>query len=281
MTDEQKDHPEEVRPPTPEGQEDRFPIIGIGASAGGLQALEAFLDNMPSEAGMAFVLVQHLDPNHESILADLLQRHTAMRVFQVSDGMQVQPNSVYVVPPNRNMALFHGTLLLTETVSHGGLRLPIDFLFRSLAEDQGQYAIGVILSGTGTDGTLGLKAIRGQGGMVMAQDPESAKFDGMPRSAIATGLVDYILTPDEMPAQLIDYVQQLFTVQTIRQFSPLIEDPEALQRIFVLLRRHSSHDFSLYKQNTIYRRLERRMAVNRIERMADYALFIQQYSPFA
>jgi two-component system CheB/CheR fusion protein len=118
---------------------------------------------------MAFVLVQHLDPSHESILADLLQRHTAMRVVQVSDGMQVQPNNVYVVPPNRNMALFHGTLLLTETESHGGLRLPIDFLFRSPAEDQGQHAIGVILSGTGSDGTLGLKAIRGEGGMVMAQ----------------------------------------------------------------------------------------------------------------
>jgi two-component system CheB/CheR fusion protein len=197
MTEEQKNLPEEVRPPTPEDQGadlsvSSFPIIGIGASAGGLQALEAFFDNMPSENGMAFVIVQHLDPNRESILADLLQRHTAMHVVQVNDGMQVQPNNVYVVPPNRNMALFHGTLLLTETESHGGLRLPIDFLFRSLAEDQGQQAIGIVLSGTGTDGTLGLKVIRGEGGMVIAQDPESAKFDGMPRSAIATGLADYI-----------------------------------------------------------------------------------------
>jgi two-component system CheB/CheR fusion protein len=281
MTEEQKNLPEEVHPPTPEDQGADFtmrglPIIGIGASAGGLQALEAFFDNMPSENGMAFVIVQHLDPNRESILADLLQRHTAMRVVQVDDGMQIQPNNVYVVPPNRDMALFHGTLLLTETESHGGLRLPVDFLFRSLAEDQGQQAIGIILSGTGTDGTLGLKAIRGEGGMVIAQDPESAKFDGMPRSAIATGLADYILSPEEMPAQLIEYAQHLFTLQTTHE-SPLpIEDPEALQRIFVLLRRHSKHDFSLYKQNTVYRRLERRMAVNRIERMTDYALFVQQ-----
>ena len=281
MTEEQKNHPEDVRPLTPGGQEpdfstDSFPIIGIGASAGGLQALEAFFDNMPSENGMAFVIVQHLDPNRESILADLLQRHTAMHVVQVNDGIQVQPNNVYVVPPNRNMALFHGRLLLTETESHGGLRLPIDFLFRSLAEDQGQQAIGIILSGTGTDGTLGLKAIRGEGGMVIAQDPESAKFDGMPRSAIATGLADYILSPEEMPAQLIEYTQHLFTLQTTREIPLPIEDPEALQRIFVLLRRHSKHDFSLYKQNTVYRRLERRMAVNRIERMTDYALFVQQ-----
>ncbi len=180
MTEEQKNHPDDVRPPTPPSSEgrgsddrmDRFPIIGIGASAGGLQALQAFFDNMPPENGMAFVIVQHLDPNHESILADLLQHHTLMHVFQVKDGMQVEPNNVYVVPPNRDMALFHGTLILTESESHEGLRLPVDFLFRSLAEDQEQQAIGIILSGTGTDGTLGLATIRGEGGMVIAQDPE-------------------------------------------------------------------------------------------------------------
>jgi two-component system CheB/CheR fusion protein len=162
MTEEQKNLPEEVRPPTPEDQGadpsmSSFPIIGIGASAGGLQAFEAFFDNMPSETGIAFVIVQHLDPTRESILTDLLQRHTAMRVVQVDDGMQIQPDNVYVVPPNRDMAVFHGTLLLTEIESHGGLRLPVDFLFRSLAEDQGQHAIGIILSGTGSDRTLGLK----------------------------------------------------------------------------------------------------------------------------
>lgn len=282
MTEEHKKPPEEVRPPTPEdpGRDlsmGNIPIIGMGASAGGLQALEVFFDNMPPENGMAFVIVQHLDPTRESILADLLQRHTSMRVIQVREGgMSVQPNCVYVVPPNRNMALFRGALLLTETESHGGLRLPVDFLFRSLAEDQGQHAIGIILSGTGTDGTLGLKAIRGEGGMVMAQDPESAKFDGMPRSAIATGLADYILTPEEMPAQLVEYTQHLFTLQTTSHALPPVEDSEALQRIFALLRLHSKHDFSLYKQNTVYRRLERRMAVNRIERMMDYALFVQQ-----
>ncbi|WP_119072533.1 chemotaxis protein CheB [Aggregatilinea lenta] len=284
MIKEQNNHPDEVQPPTPSSPEnqgaddgrDSFPIIGIGASAGGLYALQVFLDNMPADTGMAFVIVQHLDPNHESILAELLQHHTPMRVLQVKDGMRVEPNNVYVVPPNRDMALFNGTLILTAIDAHDGLRLPIDFLFRSLAEDQGQHAIGIVLSGTGTDGTLGLETIRGEGGMAIAQDPASAKFDGMPRSAITKGLADYILPPEKMPAQLIEYVHQLFTLQTIRQSPPSMEDPEALQRVFMLLRRHSKHDFSLYKQNTIHRQLERRMAVNRIENMANYAQFVQQ-----
>ena len=186
----------------------RFPIVGIGASAGGLAAFEAFFSGMPADTdpGMAFVLVQHLAPDHKSILTDLIQRYTRMQVFEVEDGMAVQPNCAYIIPPNRDMAFLNGTLQLLEPAAPRGQRLPIDFFFRSLAQDQRERAICIVLSGTGSDGTLGVRAIKGEGGMVMAQNPESTEYDGMPRSAIATGLVDYVLPPAEMPAQLIAYV---------------------------------------------------------------------------
>ncbi len=189
-----------------------FPIVGIGASAGGLAAFEAFFSGMPADTdpGMAFVLVQHLAPDHKSILTDLIRRYTRMQVFEVEDGMVVQPNCAYIIPPNRDMAFLNGTLQLLEPSAPRGQRLPIDFFFRSLAQDQRERAIGIVLSGTGSDGTLGVRAIKGEGGMVMAQNPESTEYDGMPRSAIATGLVDYELPPAEMPAQLMAYVAHAF-----------------------------------------------------------------------
>ena len=167
---------------------------------------------MPAEAdpGMAFVLVQHLAPDHKSILTDLVRRYTRMQVFEVEDGMAVRPNCAYIIPPNRDMAFLNGTLQLLEPAAPRGQRLPIDFFFRSLAQDQHERAICIVLSGTGSDGTLGVRAIKGEGGMVMAQNPESTEYDGMPRSAIATGLVDYVLPPAEMPAQLIAYVAHAF-----------------------------------------------------------------------
>ena len=188
------------------------PIVGIGASAGGLAAFEAFFSGMPADAepGMAFVLVQHLAPNHKSILSDLVKRYTKMKVFEVEDGMVVEPNCAYIIPPNRDMAFVNGTLQLLEPVATRGLRLPIDFFFRSLAQDQHERAIGIVLSGTGGDGTLGARAIKGEGGLVMAQTPESTEHDGMPRSVIATGLVDYVLPPAEMPAQLIAFATRAF-----------------------------------------------------------------------
>ena len=192
--------------------QNHFPIVGIGASAGGLAAFEAFFSGMPADTdpGMAFVLVQHLAPDHKSILTDLIRRYTRMQVFEVEDGMAVQPNCAYIIPPNRDMAFLNGTLQLLEPAAPRGLRLPIDFFFRSLAQDQRERAICIVLSGTGSDGTLGVRAIKGEGGMVMAQNPESTEYDGMPRSAIATGLVDYVLPPAEMPAQLIAYVAHAF-----------------------------------------------------------------------
>ena len=170
-----------------------FPIVGIGASAGGLAAFEAFFSGMPADTdpGMAFVLVQHLAPDHKSILTDLIRRYTRMQVFEVEDGMVVQPNCAYIIPPNRDMAFLNGTLQLLEPSAPRGQRLPIDFFFRSLAQDQHERAICIVLSGTGSDGTLGVRAIKGEGGMVMVQNPDSTEYDGMPRSAIATGLVDY------------------------------------------------------------------------------------------
>ena len=189
-----------------------FPIVGIGASAGGLAAFEAFFSGMPADIdpGMAFVLVQHLAPDHKSILTDLIRRYTRMQVFEVEDGMRVQPNCTYIIPPGRDMAFLNGNLQLLAPSAPRGQRLPIDFFFRSLAQDQRERAICIVLSGTGSDGTLGVRAIKGEGGMVMAQNPESTEYDGMPSSAIATGLVDYELPPAEMPAQLIAYVGQAF-----------------------------------------------------------------------
>src|SRR4030065_1739670 len=188
-------------------EQEGFPIVGIGASSGGLAAFEAFFSGMPADAdpGMACVLVQHLAPDHKSILTDLVRRYTRMQVFEVEDGMVVRPNCAYIIPPNRDMAFFDGRLHLMEPVAPRGQRLPIDFFFRSLAQDLHERAICIVLSGTGTDGTLGVRAIKGEGGMVMAQTPASTEYDGMPRSAISTGLVDYELAPAQMPPPAIGF----------------------------------------------------------------------------
>jgi two-component system, chemotaxis family, CheB/CheR fusion protein len=254
-----------------------FPVVGIGASAGGLAAFEAFFSGMPpgSDPGMAFVLVQHLAPDHKSILTDLIRQYTRMQVFEVEDGMEVRPNCAYIIPPGRDMAFLNGTLQLLEPMAPRGRRLPIDFFFRSLAQDQGERAIGVVLSGTGSDGTLGVRAIKGEGGMVMAQNPASTEFDGMPRSAIATGLVDYELPPAEMPGQLIAYTAHAFGKPRLPSF-PAPESRNALEKVFVMLRSQTGHDFSQYKPSTIQRRVERRMAVNQIENMDGYVKFIRQ-----
>lgn len=218
---------------------------------------------------MAFVLVQHLAPDHKSILGDIIQRHTRMAVHEVTDGMVVQPNCAYIIPPGHDMALLNGSLQLLKSSAARGQRLPIDFFFRSLAQDQHECAIGIILSGTGTDGTLGVRAIKGENGLVIAQNPESAEFDGMPRSAIATGLVDYVMPPAEMPAKLIAYAAHL-TGRPHLDAVPADLADHALKKIFVLLRTHTGHDFSLYKPSTIHRRIERRMALHQIDRLESY-----------
>lgn len=256
-----------------------FPIVGIGASAGGLAAFEAFFSGMPADAdpGMAFVLVQHLAPDHKSILSELIRRYTRMQVSEVEDGMVVRPNCAYIIPPNCDMALLNGGLQLVAPAAPRGLRLPIDFFFRSLALDQRERAVGIVLSGTGSDGTAGVRAIKGEGGMVMVQTPESADFDGMPRSAIATGLIDYEVAPGEMPAQLMAYAAHAYgRPVSLARAAPAAMDENALKKTFVLLRAQTGHDFSLYKQSTIRRRIGRRMAVHQIDSMNGYVKYLQQ-----
>lgn len=261
-----------------------FPIVGIGASAGGLTGFKAFFSAIPRDVAMemAFVLVQHLAPDHKSILADLVKQYTQMQVFEVTDGMVIQPNCTYIIPHNCDLALINGRLHLLEIdLPQGGLHLPIDFFFRTLAEDQGEWAICVVLSGMGSDGTLGLRAVKEAGGLVIAQTLESTDYDGMPRSAIATGLVDCVLPPAEMPAQLIAYTAQIFGRKP--QPVPTYSDKQtaALNKICAVLQVQIGHDFSQYKETTLIRRIERRMALHQIVLMDDYARFLQETAPEA
>ncbi len=254
-----------------------FYIAGIGGSAGSLEALEEFFRNMPADSGMAFVLVSHLDPTHKALLAELLQRVTAMKVVQVTDGMEVLPNSVYVIPPNKDMSIMHGTLQLLEPSMPRGFRMPIDFFFKHLADDLGELSIGIILSGMGTDGTLGLKAIKEKMGLVMVQDVSSAKYDGMPQSAINTGLADFVAPVNELPAKLQSYVN--LSPDMIRK-QPVLEknDSNAMNKIFALLRAKTGNDFSLYKKSTVNRRIERRMNVHQIGKIDQYVRYISENS---
>jgi two-component system CheB/CheR fusion protein len=252
-----------------------FPVVGIGASAGGLEALEVFLRHVPHSSGMALVIIQHLDPTHKGVMPELLQRVTPMKVLQVKDQTRVQRDCVYVIPPNKDMSILHGVLHLFEPVTPRGLRLPIDFFFRSLADDQQGHSIGVILSGMGSDGTLGLRAIKEKAGVVFVQTPASAKFDGMPRSVIDAGLADVVAPVEELPGKILAYVRH----------TPITVDPtiagedkshSTLEKIVILLRAKTGHDFSLYKKNTLYRRIERRMGIHQVEKITTYLRLLQE-----
>jgi len=264
--------------PTTLGGTPGFPIVGIGASAGGLAAFEGFFSGMPAngETGMAYVLVQHLAPDHASILSELVRRYTRMRVVDVEDGMVVEPNCAYVIPPNRDMAFMNGVLHLLEPASRRGKRLSIDFFFSSLAQDLRERAIGVVLSGTGSDGTEGIRAIKAEGGMVIAQTPETTDQDGMPRSAIATGMVDFVLPPAEMASCIMGYVAHAWLNGTRGPAPerPLPEDK--LNKVLVLLRAQTGHDFSQYKRSTLTRRIGRRMALQHAESLDDYLRYVGQ-----
>ncbi len=260
------------------GHPSPFPIVGIGASAGGLAAFEAFFSAMPvdRDPGMAFVLVQHLAPDRKSILSDLIRRYTRMQVFEVEDGMKVQANCTYVIPPNHYMAFQNGSLHLLEPDASRDPRWPIDYFFASLAAGQRERAIAIVLSGTGSDGTLGVRAIRDAGGMVMAQSTVSCEFDGMPSSAIATGLVDYQMPPNEMPLQLMAYVARGGRDRPRTAGLPTPKTEAALNRVFMLLRAQMAHDFSQYKPSIIHRRIDRRMVVLQIENFDTYVAYLQQ-----
>ncbi|ALA60290.1 CheR family methyltransferase [Nitrospira moscoviensis] len=249
-------------------------IIGMGGSAGALEAFEQFFAHMPADSGFGFVLVPHLDPTHKGMMPDLLRRCTTMKVVQAEDEMPVLPNRLHIIPPNKDMTIFHGVLHLHEPTTPRGARAPIDLFLRHLAEDQQDRAIAVIFSGMGSDGTLGIKAIKEHLGLAVVQEASSAKYDSMPKSALGTGLVDYVAAPHDMPDKLLAYARHSSKVPrealgTERTVSG------ALARIFALLRTHTGHDFSFYKKNTIYRRIERRMNVHQIAQLAKYAKFLQ------
>jgi two-component system CheB/CheR fusion protein len=252
-----------------------FPIIGLGASAGGLEAFEQFFRHIAPDSGMAFILVSHLDPGRASMLTEILQRTTTMTVLEAQDQMIITPNRVYVIPPNRDLAVFHGTIQLSVPEGHRGQRMPIDFFLRSLAEDLGERAIGVILSGSGSDGTLGLRAIIGAGGVSFVQDPVTAKYDGMPASVIQAGLATFILRVEQMPEQLVLYKKTFFE-KKIKSALPPPTTTGALDKIMMIVRSKTGHDFSLYKQSTIRRRIERRMNVHNIEDTDTYARFLKE-----
>jgi two-component system, chemotaxis family, CheB/CheR fusion protein len=254
-----------------------FPVVGIGASAGGLEALEAFLKRVPKYSGMAFVIIQHLDPTRKGIMAELLQRATAMKVIQVKDRTPIRPDRVYVIPPNKDMSILHGVLHLLDPASPRGLRLPIDFFLRSLAQDRQEHGIGVILSGMGSDGTLGLRAIKEKAGLALVQDPSTAKFDGMPRSAIDAGLADIVAPVDALPGKILAYLKRTPLGQPHGD-SVEGKTQSALDKAIILLRTHTGHDFSLYKKNTFYRRIERRMGIHQIDKIATYVRYLQENS---
>ncbi|KJS01654.1 MAG: chemotaxis protein CheB [Desulfobulbaceae bacterium BRH_c16a] len=255
-------------------QDNHFPIVGIGASAGGLEALELFLKNVPPSCGLAFVIVSHLSPTHKDMMAELLQRHTTMPVTQIEDRIRIEPDHVYVIPPNRDLSLLHGVLHLHEPVA-SGLRLPIDHFFRSLADDRQERGIGVILSGMGSDGTLGLRALKEKSGAVFVQAPTSAKFAGMPRSAIDAGLADIVAPAEELAGRIITYLQHVPHPATPATPGHLEKNQSGLEKIILLLRTKTGHDFSLYKKNTLYRRIERRMGLHQLDKIANYASYLR------
>ncbi|MGA2129512.1 MAG: chemotaxis protein CheB, partial [Xanthobacteraceae bacterium] len=238
-------------------------MVGIGASAGGLDACRKLVDALPAGNGMAFILVQHLDPTHESMLVDLLAGHTAMTVRQAADRMPIERDHLYVIPPGTYLSVANGALHLSHPQARHGARLPFDFLLHSLAEDCGGRAVGVILSGTGADGSLGLKAVKDKGGLIIVQDPAEAGYDGMPRSAIMTGAVDLVLPVAKIPEALVAYDQRMALASAHEGSVP--RDRSWLPGIIDLLRAKTAHDFTLYKPGTLQRRVERRAGMAGIE----------------
>lgn len=251
----------------------KFPIIGIGASAGGLEALQEFFDNMIPDPGAAFVVIQHLSPDYKSFMGELLGRHTSIPIEVVKDKTKVEINHIYLIPPKMNMTIRGGVLYLKEIVGRS-LNLPIDIFFRSLAEDQQNNAVAIILSGTGSDGTLGIRAIKEFGGVTMVQDDQTAKFDGMPRSSISTGMVDLVLSPDELAKELANYIKHPIINHTSPVEDQLMQNQSLYNKIIAILHEAKNVDFSTYKQNTIIRRLEKRISINRFVKVIDYVSYL-------
>ena len=257
--------------------------VGIGASAGGLEALQTLLSQLPENTGAAFVIVQHLSPDFKSMMLELLSKHTKMEiqnVQDVEDGIQVLANTIYLIPPKKNMQMARGRLLLTDKIPESGLNLPIDIFFRSLSEDQQHKAVGIVLSGTGSDGSRGVKSLKEAGALIIAQSPESAKFDGMPNSAISTGMVDMVLHPEDIGEKLSAYISHPLAQDKTEVIKErMVDNQDLMNEIFTVLKAKSEIDFSKYKPSTVARRIERRMTIKQIGTLQEYLtlLFKEPY----
>ena len=252
-------------------------VVGVGASAGGLGAFAKLLQNLPDDTGMAFVLIQHLDPHHPSILSDLLARDTNMPIAEATDGMEVAADHIYVIPPNSNMAIYHGSLNLLKRDKPPARHLAVDYFLKTLARDQGSQAIGVILSGTASDGAVGIAAIKAANGITFAQDPESAEYDGMPQAAINSGAVDFVGSPEDIAKQVVKIASHPYggRLDAVTEEKVLGQgDEEYLKKVFIILRNSTGTDFSLYKRSTIERRILRRMVLHKIDKLPEYVEYM-------
>lgn len=258
-----------VKTPTP------FTIVGIGASAGGLEALELFVAQIPIDSKLAFVIIQHQDPTHKGMLVELLQHRTLLPIYQIEDRMQVMPNCIYVIPPGFDLTIRRNNLHLQKPKTPRGLRLPINLFFSSLAEDKNQLSVGVILSGMGSDGTLGVRAIKEKGGAVFVEEPSLAKFDSMPRSVIHSGFFDVVAPAEELPGKIINHLQ--YPALSFKGVKSAYHDQNAIANILSLISAETGHDFSLYKKNTLYRRIERRMELYQLSSIQDYAQYLNEH----
>jgi two-component system CheB/CheR fusion protein len=254
-----------------------FPIVGIGGSAGSFPSFEKFFTHLPADSGMAFVLIFHLDPQHKGQVSELIQMYTAMPVIEATDGVEIQPDKVYIIPPNKDMGIHNRKLLLLNPAKPNGYRQPIDYFLQSLADDQWNKAVGIIFSGMGSDGETGVRMIKEKLGMAMAEDPDSAQYNSMPMAAISTNLVDYVLSPEEMPLKLIQYLNHpVLAEEASEQVRTAIQNSNSIQKILMLLRSQTGHDFSLYKKSTITRRIDRRIAFHQIPDYAGYVNFLRE-----
>lgn len=257
--------------------DDNLVVVGIGASAGGIKAIKEFLAHVPADSGMAFVVVLHLSPEHESHLAEILSASSVVPVTQVTESIAVAPNHVYVIPPDRTLSMVDGHLALSARTRVEERRAPIDFFFRTLGKTRQSRAVGVVLSGTGADGSMGLKGIKEDGGICFAQDPDDADYGDMPRNSIATGIIDHVLPARKIPAKILAYLQHLGKARVPGE-SPadVAVDEQALRDIFIQIRVRTSHDFSNYKRPTMLRRITRRMAVNEVTELSAYAEIVRK-----
>ncbi|MFO7794540.1 MAG: CheR family methyltransferase [Promethearchaeati archaeon] len=255
---------------------DQFPVVGIGASAGGLDAFKKLFSNIPKKHDIAYILVQHLDPNHESTLDEILRKFTSLNVIQINETQKIEPNTIYVISPNHRLSIEDSKIKVEGFTTSRSQRMPIDFLFRSMAREFGEKSIGILLSGTGTDGTLGLREIKGVNGMAIAQDPKTAEYENMPKNAIDNLKIDFILSPEKIPEKIIEYIDSYYKKLKIRQDFGEMDIREGLNKIFELIHNKTGHLFSVYKENMILRRIKKRMVLNQIQKFNEYVDYLEK-----